>query len=359
MTDNTLLVPGFEHIRPEPDFDRLRRALLRQGKRGELPFLELFADGEIQAAVLARPIASKADDIEFYYRLGYDSAPFRCGLVFPQSRKPAADTAELSRAERSWVSDETASIRNRQDFESYPWPSPDDADVAGLEAAAALIPQGMQFLISPPGGVFENVSWLMGPETMCWAIYDDPGLIADMFDRIGEIILGALARLIGHDRVGGVFFGEDLGFRSATMVSPAVLRKYHFPWLKKIADLCHSHGKLMILHSCGNLEEIMDDLIDFVGIDAKHSFEDAIMPVTDAVRKYGRRIGIVGGVDVDFLARRSEGEVREYVRRIIRECAPSGAYVLGTGNSVANYIPVRNYLAMLAEGWEYRLRAES
>jgi uroporphyrinogen decarboxylase len=62
----------------------------------------------------------------------------------------------------------------------------------------------------------------------------------------------------------------------------------------------------------------------------------------------------MGGIDVDVLARRSVDEVRIYVRKVIEECAPGGGYALGTGNSVANYIRVENYLAMLEEGWKYR-----
>jgi len=97
----------------------------------------------------------------------------------------------------------------------------------------------------------------------------------------------------------------------------------------------------------------MNDLIDFVGIDAKHSFEDAIMPVTEVKKKYGNRICVLGGVDMDLLARGETRKVRDYVRRVIQECAPGGGYCLGTGNSVANYLKIENYVAMLDEGWKH------
>jgi uroporphyrinogen decarboxylase len=99
----------------------------------------------------------------------------------------------------------------------------------------------------------------------------------------------------------------------------------------------------------------MDELIDDVGIDAKHSFEDVITPVADAKRMYGDRIAVLGGIDVDFLCRANEAEVRAYTRSVIDACAPGGGWALGTGNSVANYIPVENYLAMLDEGMQYRI----
>jgi len=90
-----------------------------------------------------------------------------------------------------------------------------------------------------------------------------------------------------------------------------------------------------------------------VGIDGKHSFEDAIMPVSEAFRLYGERISVLGGIDVDFLCRADEEAVRRRVRETLEACAAprrGRGYCLGTGNTVANYIPLTNYLAMLDEG---------
>ena len=60
----------------------------------------------------------------------------------------------------------------------------------------------------------------------------------------------------------------------------------------------------------------------------------------------------LGGIDVGVLARATEEEVRQYTRRVLEQCAPGGGYALGSGNSVANYVPVRNFLAMLEVGKE-------
>ena len=94
----------------------------------------------------------------------------------------------------------------------------------------------------------------------------------------------------------------------------------------------------------------MEDLIEDVGIDARHSFEDAIETVEEANEKYGGRIALLGGIDVDFLCRANEEQIRRRVRHTLERCNPGGGYCLGTGNSVANYIPLDNYLAMMDEG---------
>jgi len=115
-------------------------------------------------------------------------------------------------------------------------------------------------------------------------------------------------------------------------------------------EYAHAHGRPVMLHACGNLSEVMGDLIHDVGIDAKHSFEDVIQPVGEFKRQYGDRVAALGGIDMDVLARGSEEEVRQYTRRVIEQCAPGGGWALGSGNSLANYVPINNFLAMLDEG---------
>ncbi|MGQ9556185.1 MAG: hypothetical protein ACUVWR_18955 [Anaerolineae bacterium] len=100
--------------------------------------------------------------------------------------------------------------------------------------------------------------------------------------------------------------------------------------------------------------EIMPDLIEVVGIDAKHSFEDAILPVSEAKRLYGDRIAILGGFDVDRLCRSDERQIREHVDQLLSTCGSSGGYALGTGNSVAKFIPLPHYLTMLEQWWRSR-----
>jgi uroporphyrinogen decarboxylase len=72
-------------------------------------------------------------------------------------------------------------------------------------------------------------------------------------------------------------------------------------------------------------------------------------------RKYGSRIAILGGIDVDFLCRAEEDSIRKRVQETLKVCMQDTGYCLGTGNTVANYIPFKNYLAMLDEGRSYRL----
>jgi uroporphyrinogen decarboxylase len=138
------------------------------------------------------------------------------------------------------------------------------------------------------------------------------------------------------------------------MLAPADMRKYVVPWHKKIVEVIHKSGKPAILHSCGNLRLLMDDIIDTIGYDAKHSYEDNIMPVEEAYEEYGDRIAILGGIDVDFVCRATPEEIKKRSAAMLERVKGRGGYALGTGNSVPEYVPQENYFAMISAALEAR-----
>ncbi len=344
-----------------PNFRRFEQVLRRQGEPDRVPFYELFSN--IQTEVLAS--IGKADpppppdapamereahawrqDIAYQTALGYDYVNAgACCFGFPRKENPRAATPQ---GERAYFLASSHTIANRADFETYPWPDMSKVDYSPLDRIGGHLPPGMK-VIPGASGVLENAMWLLGYEGISYLLFEDERLVADLFDAIGSRIVEILGRQAAFDVVGAVNLGDDLGFRTQTLISPAALREYVFPWHKKIVDAVHRHGKPAILHACGNVSEVMEDLIA-CGWDAKHSFEDAIEPVWEAKAKYGDRIALLGGFDMDKLCRMSVGEVRRHTRLLVERCAPGGGWALGTGNSVANYVPVENFLAMLEEG---------
>jgi uroporphyrinogen decarboxylase len=78
------------------------------------------------------------------------------------------------------------------------------------------------------------------------------------------------------------------------------------------------------------------------------------MPVWEFQKKYGDRVATLGGVDVDKLARYDQRSLRKYVRSILHRCVTRGRYALGSGNTVTNYVPTENYVAMIKEGQKWK-----
>jgi uroporphyrinogen decarboxylase len=109
-----------------------------------------------------------------------------------------------------------------------------------------------------------------------------------------------------------------------------------------------------ILHSCGHFSRIIEDVIQDMQFDGRHSYEDGIMPVEEAYELYHQRIAILGGIDVDFVCRASPEQVYRRSRSMLERAAGRGGYALGTGNSVPDYVPDSGYFAMLRAALDMR-----
>ena len=120
-----------------------------------------------------------------------------------------------------------------------------------------------------------------------------------------------------------------------------------FPWYRQIVDLSHAAGKRVILHSCGYFENIIEDIIEDMRFDGRHSYEDNIMPVEEAYEKYHDRIAVIGGIDVNFICVSTPGEVYARSKAMLERAADRGGFALGTGNSVPEYIPDQNFFALI------------
>ena len=90
----------------------------------------------------------------------------------------------------------------------------------------------------------------------------------------------------------------------------------------------------------------MDDVIDDMKYDAKHSFEDIIEPVEQAYEKYGDRIAILGGIDLDFVCKSTPEQIQKRCKGMLERTGQKGGYALGTGNSVPEYVPEENFFAL-------------
>ena len=326
-------------IKPRPEFEQFRKAVMRQGKPDYVPFYELFANVEIMEAILGKKITDRASTIEFYYKAGYDYLP-----TYPGVPMILGNLIDRSQG---------YPIKDLETFEKYVWPPTDSISFHEFETVGPLLPEGMK-MVGLTGGIFETAEKLVGYEQLCYLLADDPPLVQALFDRLGDIYVAMYKGMADFDQVGAVTISDDLGFKTQTMIDPDYLRKYVLPWHKRLAEIIHAAGKPCLLHCCGNLSEIMEDIIEYVGIDAKHSYEDSILPVTEAKRLYGDRIAILGGFDMDKLCRGDEQFIREHARMLIEECGAGGGYALGSGNSIAKFVPVENYLTMLDEGWRCR-----
>ena len=280
--------------------------------------------------------------IEAFRLLGYDVAPvytFQSGLFsFPKGEKDSLASRSLNQG---------ALITDRESFEKYPWPDAGMGNYELYHQLSAYLPEGMKLLGFSNGGILENAIDIVGFERLCEMYLMDPELCDEIFIHIGERLLEFYSIIAPIDSVGVCVVNDDWGFKTQTMFPPEMMDRYVFPYTRKIVEVIHESGKPAILHSCGNVKAIMDVVIDDLKLDGKHSFEDGIYPVEEAWGWWSGRIAIIGGIDVDFLARKTPEEIYERSLRLLEKTSGAGGYALGSGNSIPDYIPMENHLAMI------------
>ena len=243
-------------------------------------------------------------------------------------------------------------IRDEASMESYPWPEPDLARAQMmLDGIARDFPGGMKLTLTIGHGPYDMMVELMGFETVCIAAIDEPELLDEVARRIGEREVRLVEACAGHPVIGAIQICDDWGYKTDTVLSPETLRRSVFPWHGRITETAHAAGKFAILHACGDVSDVMDDVIDSMGFDAKHSYEDVICPVEEVCRKYGGRIAILGGLDVDYLARSTPEEIYSRCRKLI-EMTGGRRYAVGSGNSVTPDVSWEKYMAMLQAAWD-------
>ena len=360
MTDVLRCVPLRD---PEPDAARFIDLLMGRVEGYKVPLVEYLVDEVVMRPIVTELLGRTWRDggdrasqrayldnfIAFWYRMGYDFVRYERGLGFDIRQVLAPDTAAGSGKQRAWLDEHHGSIQSWEDFERYPWPAVGDMDFFAFEYIDAHLPEGMGLMTCHAGGMFEHLSQIMSVEGLCLALYDQPDLVQAVSDRVGALMVDFYRHLLELENVIAIFQGDDMGFRTGTLVAPSALRQHVLPWHKRFAEMAHARGVPYFLHSCGNIEAIMEDLIGDVGIDGKHSYEEAILPAQDFQARYGDRIAVLGGLDVDILAASPPEAVRRKTRFLIETCGERGRYAVGSGNSVPSYIPVANYLAMVDE----------
>jgi uroporphyrinogen decarboxylase len=356
------------------NWEHLEKVLRRETTDGPVPIIELLVDAEPMSEVTGIDYpASKAVEIftnagaalndesvmamgiklmdlslAFSTAVGYDYVTMIPIVPIRKTSRNLADDPDEKRHKRAWIEETKGIISSRREFEEYEWPSLEQVSLLPIDYAGGQLPPGMKVMVQCDG-IFEILKELMGLQQMAICSINEPALVDDILEKLTRIMIHTVDIVAAHPATGAIFYGEDMGASAGTLLSPKFLKKYVIPRLKLIADACHRHGKLFLFHTCGQVEDIMEDLIDVVGIDGKHSFQDNVQPVEDYYKKYHDRIAVLGGLDMNLLASGTPEEVKARTRQILKACAPGGGFCLGSGNSISNYVKIENYYTMLDE----------
>ena len=193
-------------------------------------------------SIPAIPIFDLKRQIAIQRFLGYDYV--RCGvenLDMPLNRAKIDDTADLQRASgRSYMEEHHGPITNWEEFEAYPWPDPAKATTRALEWYEKNLPDDMCVIGTGGFAHFaEYLTWLMGYETLCYALYDQRDLVAAISERLIEMYDVIVQRILQFGRVKIIWGSDDMGFKTGTLISPEDMREFVLPGHKRMAEIAH------------------------------------------------------------------------------------------------------------------------
>lgn len=327
----------------KPDFERIVKVLFNK-KADAIPLIELGVHPIIKSRILERQFSSILDEIEFNLKMSYDYVKVQPGVKFILNSLELSQKSPETEVKREWAQEKKGVITNWGEFEKYPWPKKEDIDYSRFELAAKNLPDGMG-IIGQYGDIF-TVAWeMMGFETFSLSLYEAPELPAAIMKNVGELILSMYENMAEMDYVGALWFSDDIAYATGLMTLPDFYRTHFFPFLKRIGDIAKKKSVPFIYHTDGLLWDVMDDIIES-GATALHPIEPKAMDIKEVRKKYGDRLALCGGIDLDLLARGTPEEIKAITIDYIESFGKSGGWAAGSSNSITDYVKLENYLAM-------------
>ncbi|MEI6646494.1 MAG: uroporphyrinogen decarboxylase family protein [bacterium] len=285
---------------------------------------------------------------EFGVNFGYDAIPVEFGATY------------LVQGGHGLCGHKPGLFKTREEIERFPWQDLPRRYIevfdSHFKALSEALPPGMKAVGGIGNGIFETFQDFVPLMELPFLRLDDPDGYALLWQKVGDLFVELWSWFLEHhaDAFAVCRMGDDLGYRTSTMLSPEDIQTHIIPQYKRVVSMIHAKGKPFLWHSCGRIFDVMDEVIRDVGIDAKHSNEDAIAPIKEWLDRYNDRIAIFGGVDMDLLCTAEEDIIRKTVLNVLELAEHYKGFAIGCGNSIADYVPEAKYRVMLETVRTYR-----
>ena len=332
----------------KPDKQRIKDVFSRKIP-DRVPNFEILVDNPTLSAIMQRPMPKHTldnippqDYLAFSDRIGQDVI----GMCFYYSpffyegqdgqRKPLDfritcrdDLKRLLPPDLSWLDDHFSLL------DEYA------RTVAGTDTGLFILTGS--FFTSTYDSIF-------GFENFMYTLFDDLPLIEEVLE-IGASFYVELAKKVCERDLTFFYVGDDIAFKSTTLVDPNLLRRIWLPRLRRIFAPALSKKIPILYHSDGNIIEMIPDLIES-GINALNPIEPYGMDIQTVKREFGRDIALVGNLDVGGnLSLGTSDDVRREARDLIKSVGHDGGLVLASSHSITRNVKPENFMAMVETAW--------
>jgi len=197
--------------------------------------------------------------------------------------------------------------------------------------------------------LFETYWSMRGMENALCDFYEEPERVHQFFRALTDFFKVVITRMkgLGCD---GVLTTDDIGTQMAPFFSLEIFREFFKPYYKEMIDHAHSLGMHFWLHSCGNIELFIPDFIE-IGLDVLHPIQKYTMEERQIAEKYGDKLCIWAGFDVQrTIPYGTPEEVRAEVRHMMDTYyRPEGRLIMAAGNALTPDTPLASLEALLDE----------
>ena len=193
--------------------------------------------------------------------------------------------------------------------------------------------------------LWERAWTLRGWQNLMMDFYDHPDFVNDLLNTIADYNVAQVKEALKYE-IDALYFGDDWGMQRGLQMGPATWHKFIRPVLKRTYGVVRQAGKFVMIHSCGDVDELFDDLIE-VGVNCFNPFQPEVMDVAALMQRYRGRLAFHGGLSTQrTLPYGSSDDVRRETARLL-ELGREGGYIFAPAHDVEGDVPLENMLAFI------------
>lgn len=243
------------------------------------------------------------------------------------------------------IGDVEGNVLPEPTLKGYQFPDPLDArffeDIPGRIAEF-----GDRFRVFQIGFSLYERAWTMrGWGNLMMDFYDHPEFVRDLLNAIADYNIAQVNEALKYD-IDAVYFGDDWGMQHGLQMGPAVWHEYIYPVLKRMYGVVRDADKYVMIHSCGDVDELFDDLVE-IGLNCFNPFQPEVMDVAALIERYRGRLAFYGGMSTQrTLPYGTVQDVRDEAKWLL-ELGREGGYVFSPAHDVEGDVRLENMLAFL------------